>query len=139
MWRKTTYSVSMTVETTLKTHKLRVTDKRVALLQALTQLGRPVSLDDVAELDCGDKATVYRNLQAFKDSGILRQVKGVGKREIYELNHGHDHAHVVCQVCGKIQCVDADAVVQKVPEGWVKESISLVVWARCPSCISSSK
>ena len=128
----------MGIETTLKTHKLRVTDNRVALMQALIELGRPVSLDDVAELDCGDKATVYRNLQVFKDSGILRQVKGLGKREVYELNHGHDHAHVVCQVCGKIRCVEADAVAQKVPEGWVKESISLVVWARCPSCISSN-
>ncbi|MHC4841681.1 MAG: Fur family transcriptional regulator [Planctomycetota bacterium] len=128
----------MTEKTTLKSHKLRVTDYRVSLLRSITELGRPVALEDVSELDCGDKATVYRNLQAFKDAGILRQVKGVGKREIYELNHGHDHAHVVCQGCGKIQCVEADSVAQSVPDGWVMESLSLVVWARCPDCIPTS-
>ncbi|MDC1142880.1 transcriptional repressor [Planctomycetota bacterium] len=128
----------MSEQTTLRSHKLRVTDKRVSLLRTITEKAHPVALEDVAELDCGDKATVYRNLQAFKDAGILRQVKGVGKREIYELNHGHDHAHLVCQGCGKIQCVAASSVAQTVPEGWVKESLSLVVWARCPDCTQTA-
>lgn len=50
-------------------------------------------------------ATVYRNLEELREIGLIKKVSVEGYAERYDANV-EDHAHIVCDVCGKI--ADAD-------------------------------
>jgi Fe2+ or Zn2+ uptake regulation protein len=121
---------------------LRVTGTRVALILALQQRAEPASLDDAVRL-CGhaggDPATIYRNLQALTEAGVLHAVRGVGRREMFELPAArHEHAHVSCTRCGRVECVEVSRapLTPKAPRGWKVDSVSLTVWGLCPECRS---
>jgi Fe2+ or Zn2+ uptake regulation protein len=132
----------------LRAAKLRVTGSRAALVTALLKQGQPVSLDDAVKLcgtDGGDQATVYRNLQALTEAGVLQPVRGVGRREMFELcedcldhalEHEHHHAHVSCTKCGKVECIDlpSEPAHPAGPAGWAIKDVTLTAWGLCPEC-----
>lgn len=128
--------------TLIKARGLRVTGGRASLVAALMRAGEPVSLETAQSLcgaEGGDQATVYRNLQALSKSGLLRAVKGVGRREMFELAvqaHEHGHAHMACTKCGRVECVDLGDVPAKPPKlnGWNVSDLSVTVWGICPQC-----
>ncbi|MBX3473063.1 MAG: transcriptional repressor [Planctomycetes bacterium] len=126
--------------TLLKAKGLRVTGKRVALVNALMRAGEPASLETAHKL-CGqpggDQATVYRNLQSLAEAGLLRVVKGVGRREMFELAaHQHGHAHLACTKCGRVECTEIRDLPAKPskPNGWAITDVSVTVWGLCPQC-----
>jgi Fe2+ or Zn2+ uptake regulation protein len=124
----------------LKNAKLRVTAGRVALVSTLLQHAEPVSMEDAVR-QCGaaggDPATIYRNLRTLLDAGVLQPVRGVGRREMYELVHKeHAHAHISCTRCGKVECVEVGAMPGQppAPKGWQAREVSVTVWGLCPQC-----
>lgn len=126
----------------LKDFQLRVTSTRTALLSALLKSRRPMSLDSAAEAcgwKAGDRATVFRNLQALADAGVVRVVRSAGRREVYEISSGATkqvkHAHVVCTECGRVECVDSAAEIAKADvDGWRVTGQEVTLWGLCPSC-----
>jgi len=102
---------------------LRVTAPRMAVLQAMSQAERPLSHAEVAELLGGeaapwDRATVYRNLVALVDVGVLRVASHTGGLLRYEwadAEEEHGHPHFVCEDCGIVSCLPStDVVLPKV-------------------------
>jgi Fur family ferric uptake transcriptional regulator len=128
------------VQSMLRGKRLRVTSGRIALLNALRKAAKPVTLEDAVALcagEGGDPATVYRNLQSFTETGLVRPVRGVGRREMYELvaqQHGHQHAHLTCTGCGRVSCIEFDAPSAPKAEGWQVEEVTVTVWGLCPDC-----
>ncbi len=128
--------------TLLKAKGLRVTGSRAALVAALMRAHEPVSLEAAHKLAGsagGDQATVYRNLQALTGAGMLRLVKGVGRREMFELTvhgHRHGHAHMACTQCGRVECIEIDGMPQQPPKlkGWNVSDLTVTVWGLCPAC-----
>lgn len=126
--------------TLLKAKGLRVTGSRAALVAALMRAHEPVSLEAAHKLvgaTGGDQATVYRNLQALTRAGMLRVVKGVGRREMFELTvHGHGHAHLACTKCGRVECIEIDRMPEQPPKlkGWNISDLTVTVWGLCPGC-----
>jgi Fe2+ or Zn2+ uptake regulation protein len=130
----------------LRSAKLRVTDSRSALVAALLKRHEPVSLEDAVKLcgdDGGDPATVYRNLQSLREAGVLQPVRGVGRREMFELceacideHHQHHHAHVSCTRCGKVECIELASKPATPPglKGWAIDEVTVTVWGLCPEC-----
>ncbi len=126
----------------LKDFHLRVTSTRTALLSALLKSRRPMSLDGAAQAcgwKAGDRATVFRNLQALAEAGVVRVVRGAGKRDIYEVvsdGPKPKHAHVVCTDCGRVECVDAAVEVGKAADvqGWRVTGREVTLWGLCPDC-----
>jgi Fur family zinc uptake transcriptional regulator/Fur family ferric uptake transcriptional regulator len=131
----------------LRGAKLRVTITRATLVAAMLKRHEPVSLEDAVKLcgeNGGDQATVYRNLQALHEAGVLRPVRGVGRREMFELceacmhdaSHHHHHAHVSCTKCGKVECIELGAEPQRPagPKGWAIADVTLTAWGLCPEC-----
>lgn len=122
----------------LKDAKLRVTGGRISLLAALIKEGRPLSMDDASQLlgwKGGDRATVFRNLHALTEAGLIRHVRSAGKRDVYELSKRPGaHAHAVCTKCGKVECVDAEAASAQAPGGWKLNSQEITLWGLCPAC-----
>jgi Fur family ferric uptake transcriptional regulator len=99
-------------------------------------------MDDASDL-CGwkggDRATVFRNLQALSEAGLIRMVRSAGKRDVYEVAKKPgtpQHAHAVCTQCGKVECVDSAAALAgaQAPRGWVLASQEITLWGLCPAC-----
>lgn len=124
----------------LRKADLRVTITRTTLVAAMLESHEPVSMDDAVRLcghNGGDPATIYRNLQALSEAGILQQVRGVGRREMFELSHKHQHhAHLSCTKCGKVECIDLADLPAKpaAPKGWALNDVTVTVWGLCPEC-----
>lgn len=92
-------------------HGLRMTRQRVAILQALCELGGHASAESIYEQTTlhrrdVDLSTVYRTLDRFRDLRILSRTdlgRGCGE---YEVVTDQPHHHLVCQGCGQV--VDLD-------------------------------
>jgi Fur family ferric uptake transcriptional regulator len=81
----------------------RATFGRVALLEFLKKLGKPLSVEELVKKLKGkmDQATAYRALEALAKAGLVRRVD-VGHRHMhYEIAvlTPHHH-HFVCEDCG---------------------------------------
>ena len=91
----------------LKERALKVTPVRLALLRVLAETHEPMGIPElVARLPKerkADKVTVYRAIEAFIETGLVRQI---------HLRHGHmdyefalhpEHHHLVCTHCGHME------------------------------------
>ncbi|MCC6465694.1 MAG: transcriptional repressor [Planctomycetes bacterium] len=108
-------------------------------MEFLLAASEPVSMEDtVARCGdaAGDPATVYRNLQALAAAGVVHSLRGVGRREMFELAHGHRHAHLTCTRCGRVACTTPPVKVGAPHEsgGWQIQEVSVTLWGLCPDC-----
>jgi Fur family transcriptional regulator, ferric uptake regulator len=112
---------------------LRKTAPRLAVLDALEHAEAPLSHAEVAERLVGDgldRVTVYRNLLALTDAGLVRRTDLGDHVWRFELvrpgdsgAHEAAHPHFVCSDCGAVSCLPdlrvrfagagADAVARK--------------------------
>ena len=88
----------------LRKKSLRCTPGRLVLLRALEASSRPHSFPELLSLlpKGTDRVTLYRSLEQLGTAGLIRTVY-FDKDPRYELRDEHDHHHVVCTSCGKIQ------------------------------------
>jgi Fur family transcriptional regulator, ferric uptake regulator len=107
-----------TLREMLSARGLRVTGPRVAVLRELSRHGPPVSHPELAEKLAGDgldRVTVYRNLLALLEAGLLVRTQLSDHVWRYELpetggaTHGL-HPHLVCTDCGTVECLPKGAV-----------------------------
>ena len=107
---------------------LRATAARVAVLDTLQRASTPLTHAEVAERldDIGcDSATIYRNLMALTEAGLLtRRDRGDHRWrfEPAERRIEHEHPHFVCTDCGAERCVPEVEV-------RVERSAALPKWA----------
>ena len=92
----------------LREHGFRATFGRVALLNALKNIGKPVAVDQVVTRVRGklDQANAYRALEAFMKRGLVRRINFGHDYAHYELAQGKHHHHLVCDSCGKVSDVE---------------------------------
>jgi Fur family ferric uptake transcriptional regulator len=97
---------------------LRVTERRLSVLEALARQSVPVTFPDLYEQLEGtglDRATVYRNLVGMTGVGILvrsQLADGVARYELpagESTGHG-EHPHLVCVDCGQVTCLPPGSV-----------------------------
>jgi Fur family ferric uptake transcriptional regulator len=102
----------------LSARGLRVTGPRMTVLRELSRRGPPISHPELAErlADQGlDRVTVYRNLLALLEAGLLVRTQLSDHVWRYELpptggaTHGL-HPHLVCTDCGSVECLPKAAV-----------------------------
>ena len=90
---------------TLKENGVRMTPQRHAILNYLySTMGHPTA-DDIYKALEGtfpnmSVATVYNNLQLFKDAGLVRELTYGDSSSRFDANM-MDHYHVICRKCGK--------------------------------------
>lgn len=123
----------------------RATRTRAAVLDILSQAGRPLSHDEVASaLDTAavahDRVTLYRTLDWLVGQSLAHRVAGADR--VWRFNataderHGHGHAHFHCTECGSVYCLEAlqPAIAATLPEGFALERAELTFHGRCPNC-----
>ena len=130
------------IERILKEHKLRVTERRIDVLQHFFREGKALSHKDLEHL-CKemDRVTLYRTLQSFMDNGLVHKIPTESGNTMYGLcneschpdQHQHDHIHFTCEKCGKVECLDEQLPAIKIP-GYVVEDISLMLKGICKDC-----
>lgn len=89
----------------LRAAGFRATTQRVALLEHLSSLREPQSIQEIADTLSGvcDPVTVYRMIAAFEKAGLVRE-SSIGGRPHYERTEaGDDHHHLVCTNCRVVE------------------------------------
>ena len=126
----------------LKSHKLRVTDGRIEVLEYFLRENKTLSIKDLhEELKDSDRVTLYRILNAFTENGVLHKVPGDSGMVTYGLchdtcddkNHNHDHMHFKCDECGITECLDQLIPPITIPGYLVKEA-DLILKGVCSRC-----
>ncbi len=95
----------------------RATPRRVSLIAAFEQARKPLSVSaarDLAEASM-DTATAYRAIKELAAAGILRQVDFRQGFAAYEIAGPHDHHHLVCVRCRRVEdfACDIAAITRK--------------------------
>jgi len=96
----------------LKSAGLRVTQPRMAILEALCRQSSPLSIEHLhATLPAGacDLVTVYRCLAAFERGGLVRRAVIHQGTSLYQVAFGQNEIyHVVCRSSGRLEPLSAE-------------------------------
>jgi Fur family transcriptional regulator, ferric uptake regulator len=131
----------------LRAAQMRVTQPRIAILQALINRNGPATIEqihqDLNRRSC-DLVTVYRCLAAFEEIGVVRRSYMHNGTSLYEFSLGSDRRyHIVCKSCGRSDRIDYFSV--EGPERMLEQrgyqDISHLVefFGVCPNCQTQSR
>lgn len=103
----------------LRTHKLKYTTERLAILKSVQKFGRPFEAEELlltlreSEYRIS-KATIYRTLKHLLDAGLIKQVYfGGGKQAHYDfVNAADGHDHLVDLDTGRILPFNNEKIAQ---------------------------
>ncbi len=121
----------------------RKTQQRAAIRQAIEELARPVGPQEILEtaqevVPALGIATVYRNVRAMVDDGVLRVVELPGSLNRYELAGKDHHHHFHCRACDRVFEVDdcPGQIGELTPAGFALEAHEITLYGRCPECVA---
>jgi len=91
----------------MKSAGLRMTGQRALILDIISQSPGHLAADEVYSLARQRQpgislSTVYRNLQALKKLGLIKELHFDDSHHHYEVKPSIEHHHLVCQGCGKV-------------------------------------
>jgi Fur family ferric uptake transcriptional regulator len=83
-------------------------------------------------------STVYRNLQVFKDLGLVEEHQ-FGNRRYYEPAPQTEHQHLVCLSCGRVfefKCPSTEKLKSRISkeEGFRVTAAEVCLAGYCPAC-----
>jgi Fur family transcriptional regulator, peroxide stress response regulator len=125
----------------LKSHQLKVTPQRIAIMELMFHTGH-ISIDDLystirEKFASISLATLYKNVHTMLDVSLIREVKIPGQKTKYEIQK-ESHAHVMCKKCGELKDVpfNPSVLFQNTTEmsQYVADEISVVISGVCPAC-----
>lgn len=126
----------------LSSRGIRVTDQRMVILRELARTRAPTSHPELTERLSGerlDRATVYRNLLALTEAGLLVRTQLGDNVWRFELplsptaRHG-EHPHFVCSDCGNVACLPAGSVALR-GEATRNQVAEVQLRGRCVGCV----
>jgi Fur family transcriptional regulator, stress-responsive regulator len=127
----------------LRASGYRVTPQRLAVHDALRDLDRHVSADDVLEavserLSNVSLPTVYAALEALEEAGLVRRVAAGRGPALYDAR-AVEHHHLVCRRCGAVEDLDASVDLERVlglatKQGFAPDDAEVVVHGLCACC-----
>jgi len=92
----------------------RLTPQRELILDAVDRLGHATPDEVLAEVRKQSTAinvsTVYRTLEVLEELGLVRHAHLSDRAPTYHSVRDHEHFHLVCRNCHKVQSVDPDVL-----------------------------
>ena len=134
----------MSTEDALRSHGLRVTRPRMAVLDVLHENRGHLDVDEIAaqvrmRLDSVSTQAVYDVLGALSRAGLARRIEPAGSPARFEARAGDNHHHIVCRGCGAI--ADVDCAVGQAPclepaqdAGFEIDEAEVTFWGLCLDC-----
>ena len=127
---------------------LRNTMQRELIHQILQDAGEHLDADKIFEKARWRSpgislSTVYRNLQLFKEKGLVEEHQ-FGNRRYYEVTPQAKHHHLICLGCGRVfefKCPSTERVKSKISkeEGFKVTNAEVRLSGYCPECQESLK
>ncbi|MCU0266016.1 MAG: transcriptional repressor [Actinomycetia bacterium] len=127
----------------LRSHGLRVTGPRLAVLQVLAADGH-LSAEAVAAAArhrVGSVSTqgVYTVLADLVAAGLVHRIEPAGSPALYEIQHEETHHHLVCRSCAAVVDLPCDhdlksCLVPPATHGFADLEAEIVFWGTCPAC-----
>jgi Fe2+ or Zn2+ uptake regulation protein len=128
----------------------RYTKQRRALVDALSDAGRPVTIPELLSMVPGlVQSSAYRIVTALIDLGVIDRVAGAddhGRFELAQEFFGHHH-HLICASCGKVEdfqasimlerALDTAAMTAAAEQGYEVTDHRLELLGRCSGCSSA--
>jgi Fe2+ or Zn2+ uptake regulation protein len=129
----------------LPTSARRQTRQRRAVLDALSgEPERHLSVQEVIalvreRLPGVNTSTVYRTLDRLAEDGFVLRTDLGADRAYYEPAHGHAHHHVVCESCGAVAHLHAEALGGlasriEAESGFALGAREISFFGLCPGC-----
>ncbi|CAN5208454.1 MAG: Fur family transcriptional regulator [Nocardioides sp.] len=133
-------------EALLRGSRLRVTQPRLAVLEALREHPHADTEAVIGavrrHLPEVSHQAVYDSLNTLTAAGIIRRIQPVGSLARYETRIDDNHHHAVCRSCGAI--CDVDCAVGHAPclsasdsHGFSIDEAEVIYWGTCPECQAS--
>ena len=125
----------------LKSHQLKATPQRLAIIQLMHTAGH-ISIEELYQairekFTSISLATLYKNINTMLDVSLIREVKIAGQKTKYEIEK-ESHAHIMCKSCGELKDIpfDPTLLLQKsVDMGhYITEDVSIIISGICPEC-----
>jgi Fur family transcriptional regulator, peroxide stress response regulator len=125
----------------LKTHQLKVTPQRIAIISLMHHAGH-INIDELylairEKFSSISLATLYKNINMMLDVSLIREVKIPGQKTKYEIEK-ESHAHVMCRCCGELKDIEYNPqpLLQKSMEmsHYRADEVSIVISGICPEC-----
>ena len=129
----------------LQSHKLRITDCRLEIIQEFLEKNIALSHSDLEEKlrQQFDRVTIYRTLKTFLEKDLIHKVlDDIGATKYALCSHGeddhdhsHEHVHFKCEICGETTCLEDISLPQiRLPKGFEKKEMNLLVQGICEKC-----
>lgn len=128
----------------IQTKGLKATPTRLAIMDVMEKSTKPLDVSEILlrlqedQKVYADQATVYRIVDAFYTTGIIKRLQFQDSKVRYERNL-EDHHHVVCSQCGRVEDI-MDCSVGKLEheiykkKGFKVTGHSLEFFGLCKSC-----
>ncbi len=133
---------------TLRSHGLRVTGPRLAVLDLLDH-GSHLSADAIAVAvreRTGAVSTqgVYNVLTDLLDVGLLHRIEPAGSPALYELSRPEKHHHLICRGCSNVIDIGCnhgldECITPPHLHGFADIEAEIVFWGTCPECQSAAR
>jgi Fur family ferric uptake transcriptional regulator len=134
-------------ETTLRRGGYRITPQRQLVLESVERLGHGTPeeiLTEVQRTASGvNLSTVYRNLEVLEEVGLVTHAHiGHGSPTYHSVGE-HVHIHLVCDICGSVESVDAavaDTFLDDLRSrsGFVTDVSHVALHGTCRGCSTAS-
>jgi Fur family ferric uptake transcriptional regulator len=128
----------------LRSAGFRLTSQRALILEIINQGSGHLDADEVYRLARERQpsislSTVYRNLQALKKLGLVKELHFDESHHHYEAKPAAEHHHLVCLGCGKIVefgCQLSSQLRQEIAreKGFEVTSVEVHMTGYCPEC-----
>jgi Fur family ferric uptake transcriptional regulator len=122
----------------LRTLGMRVSGPRRTLLAALYEAPEPRTAEELA--GSLDIASVYRNLDALEQVGLIRHVHAGHGPGRYALATPREHGYAACEGCGRHAPVPAEALAAvraavRSATGFTSDFVHFPIIGLCPECL----
>lgn len=123
----------------------RLTPQRERVLAAVEALGHATPEEVFAEVRRDSPSinlsTIYRTLELLNELGLIRHAHLSDRAPTYHSVSGHEHAHLICRVCGKVTSVGRTAIEDALGElaasrDFIPDYGHLTVFGTCRECAS---
>jgi Fur family ferric uptake transcriptional regulator len=105
-----------TEEEILEKYNLKKTNFRLTLIKLFQNSNSSLTAEEIQEKikSTSDKVTIYRALSAFEKKCLIHRVPdksnliryALCQKECFQINHKHNHAHFICNICAKTFCLE---------------------------------
>jgi Fur family transcriptional regulator, ferric uptake regulator len=129
----------------LKSRGLKLTSRRIAIVKIFIGSNSHLTPEEVWKRLSNDfkrcgLPSVYRNLEAFVDCGVLTRIQQFDRKKHYGLctaKDSHHHHHITCIRCGKVEEIEDCAVKDKKKiKGYRVYSHYMQVNGVCSDCVA---